>query len=296
MRRVAANELRGYVFDPADPERRFVVELLIDELPVAMARAELRDAEALDQKLGDGGYGFAFEIPTVRVDARKASVVLANSPVVIGEAALDSALSLPQATTAGGVWWSGGLRLQGFVDAASTASRVLAFVEGECVATCPADRWTPRREGHAIGVARRFDLFLPARFADGRLKRVRVADDEGRELSGSPCPLVAYEDGLAAFLKSRETVESETLRGELYDRLHPQALPFEQFQAWRARFPRPLPQQGPIVKVCVVLIGRDDVDASIESLEAQTGCDWIATSVVNAPDEAALQAEELRVF
>ena len=39
-------------------------------------------------------------------------------------------------------------------------------------------------------------------FADDRGRQAQVLDDHERELPGSPCALVAFEDGLARFIVS----------------------------------------------------------------------------------------------
>ena len=51
--------LYGWVFDPRDLERRFVVEILGDGLSLAVVRAELHIVRLRDEGHGDGCYGFA---------------------------------------------------------------------------------------------------------------------------------------------------------------------------------------------------------------------------------------------
>ena len=295
VRLASPSEVSGFVYDPDDPERQFIVELLINSSPVAVARAHVFDLEAVERNFGDGCYGFAFAVPAVQLEAATISIVLANSDFLVGNVVLsrESASEPASTTLLGQVSWAGGLRLRGCLAASEITSRVFAFVDGECVAEGFADRWAPKWEGETLRVEKGFDLFLPLRFADGRLRRAHVRGEDGRALAGSPCAFVAYEDGLARFLERCSGIESETLRGELYDRLHPQSLPFDCFQEWLARFPRPVAQEGAVAKVCVVLTGRKEVETSVESLQLQSGRDWMAISVADCADETAIQPEAL---
>ena len=87
--------------------------------------------------------------------------------------------------------------------------------------------------GRDVMAAPAFDLHLPLRFADGCAHFAQICDESGRELAGSPVAFVAFEDGLARFLGDRAEIDSEKPRGEIFDRLFPQSLPFSMFAQWR---------------------------------------------------------------
>jgi hypothetical protein len=76
----------------------------------------------------------------------------------------------------------------------------------------------------------------------------------------SPCAFVAFEDGLRDFIGGYAEIASQRLRGELYDRLMPQSLPFSMFAQWRGRFPaEPPPVASPAPNVGVALVGAGDI-------------------------------------
>ena len=57
---LAGGQVVGHVFDEKDLEKRFVVEMLIDGFPAALARAERFDADLARDGFGDGCYRFGF--------------------------------------------------------------------------------------------------------------------------------------------------------------------------------------------------------------------------------------------
>jgi hypothetical protein len=54
--------LSGFIVDPSDPTCKFVVELLIDGLPVKAVRADEYVHELARQGVGDSCYGFSFPL------------------------------------------------------------------------------------------------------------------------------------------------------------------------------------------------------------------------------------------
>ena len=261
--RLGEGQLSGYVFDPAAPERRFVVELLLDGFPAAVARADLYDAELAREGSGDGCHGFVFSIaPSALASARRAEIRIANSGESVGEPV--SLQAPPRCDEApGAAVWQGGLHFSGWLAGDPARARgVRALVDGETAAEALATRWTHIGEGAAARGVRRFDLHLPDFYADGCAHRVAIVDEEGAELPGSPCVFVAFPDSLARFLDGRAELESERPRAALYDRLAPQSLPFSAFEDWRQAYPLAPPQEGTPKKIAVALIGTDGIEAS----------------------------------
>ncbi len=280
---LSARQLGGHVFDPAQPERRFAVELRIDGQPAALARAEIYEAELAVSGDNDGCYAFLFNLPPgALAGARRLELWLAN-----GAAPLD-ALDAPFAEEAetpgpaGEVHWYGGLRLHGWLGGGARqigdAHKVRAFVDGRLVAEALADSWTHIEESGEGRARRAFDLFLPECLADGLAHRAEVVDGQGQALPGSPVFFTAFADGLRQFIQNRAELESERLRAAFFDRLIPQALPFGEIAAWRRLVPASPAADDEAKPVGVVLIGGGDVDASVESLEAQQSCDWLAAA------------------
>jgi hypothetical protein len=82
---LAGGQVVGHVFDEADLEKRFVVELLIDGLPAALARAERFDADLARDGFGDGCYGFGFFVDAAALSsAHVLEVRLANGGEALG--------------------------------------------------------------------------------------------------------------------------------------------------------------------------------------------------------------------
>ena len=289
------HQIGGHVFDPVDPDRRFVVELLIDGYPAALARAELFDPDLAGDGHGDGCYGFVFSIDAAALQtAHVIEVRLAN----------------------GARWarrwtcrrWRS--RAPGPRQGRRLARRLALSGPPRQGGNCPrADRWADpcgnpsfaldpyrRRARSEAGARLRPDF--ARRFADGCAHFVQILDQEGRELSGSPCAFVAFDDSLARFLDERADLQSERLRAETFDGLFPRSLPFSQFAEWRQTFPLAATEtkKGAFPKIAVALVGEREVEASVASLEMQQGCDWVAAALAGGDGETAFPNAALREF
>jgi hypothetical protein len=58
----------GFIFDAADPGRKFVVELFVDGYPVKSARATDHVGALAATGTGDSCYGFTFSLDDVTLD------------------------------------------------------------------------------------------------------------------------------------------------------------------------------------------------------------------------------------
>ena len=262
-------EIVGIVFDPAAPEREFVVELWLDGLPVRLERANLHDHGLAARGIVEARkrYVFALDAETCE-GARFAEVRLANTGELVGAAlVLAEAGFVAPATAPGEARWVGGLRISGWLPHdAGRPGRVRALIDGEEAAAAPALAFVHVGAAAPGGVARGFELALPARFADGRLRRVRVLDAEDREIPGSPCPVLAFPQGLERFLEGRADLGAERLRAGLFDRLLAQSWPFHDYAAWARAFPTAASAPSARTRLAVALIGDDGVDVSLATL------------------------------
>jgi GT2 family glycosyltransferase len=295
---LAGAQVIGHVFDEKDLERRFVVELLIDGFSAALGRAERFDADLAQDGFGDGCYGFGFFVDAAALSsACVVEVRLANDGEALGAPLLLQSLAmiaepLPQSGVAR---WLGGLRINGWIGEEEGGRRVRALIDGQVVAESFATSWTHVGDGPDVMAAPGFDLHLPLRFADGCAHFAQICDESGRELAGSPVAFVAFEDGLARFLGDRAEIDSEKPRGEIFDRLFPQSLPFSMFAQWRERFETPMAEGGR-PKIGVALIGEREIEASVASLEAQQGCEWVAAVLEGGEGELGFPNASLREF
>ncbi|WP_148640189.1 hypothetical protein [Aureimonas sp. AU20] len=267
--------LEGYVIDPADPERRLAVELLLDGFPAGLARSSAFDAFALAAGPGDGCHGFRFQLDAAalpqlrRAELRLANLDIALAPPIdlLGESSL-----APSGVPGGHVEWTGGLSLSGWVEPGSEPGRarvVEAWVDGAPVARALANRW--RMERFGVESAERpvagFRLTLPRTLADARPRDVEVTVD-GRPLPGGALTLVAFPDGLAAVLAARAESEADAPRGAYFDALLPDHVPLGSFESWERRFPLPEAADVQPGRIAVLVVGAGDGEASLASLGA----------------------------
>ena len=288
--------LRGFVYKADDLAERLVVELLVDGWGGDVARAADFAPEAAD--IGDGCYGFGFELPEpLAGEGSVVEVRVANSGEPVGDPIrLPSAAETERAAAGGRVVWRGGLRLTGWVEAASDGEPgVVAVIERREVADCAARGWASVRQGSVRTVMAAFDLHLPVAYADGRVHRVTVLDRDGRRLAGSPCAVLAFPDGLRDHLLRHQDADPDDPRVAFIARYLPQSLPFE---AWAEREARRVPADagegaGPAGPVAVLLVG-DDADASIASLDLQRGVNWVALQTGVGAGAGCFSPGELR--
>lgn len=300
-RRTGETLIEGWAADPADPEHRFVVELLLDGVPVALARADLRLGAAIEggAAVGDGCHGFAFSLdPAVLPHTGTAAVRLANGGEPVG-APIPLHVGEPFAAPlgpAGAVRWPGGLDLEGWVHRPSADGpppRIEARIDDAIVALAFADRWREVRRGGHLRAEPAFRLRLPDEFADGRLHEVEVHAD-GQPLPGGPVAVLAFADTLGAHLDARAETEGERMRGERFDHWFPNGVPFADFERWEARFPLPsMPRLG-TPPVAVALVGEDGAEASLAAPALDALGDWIG--VVLPARDGGFEPADLQGF
>lgn len=273
--RVDRHLFTGFAFDPHAPERHFVVELLLDGLPLRLARADDPMPALAAHGLEAEHHGFSFILRDHELDeTRVVEARIANLDIAIGEALrLDEAPWMPEADPLGRgqVDWLGGLRFSGRIGPGQREGIVEVLVDGLAVAKTRALRWTHMTVGgRDPRPLRAFDLHLAEHFADGRVHRVSFLDESGAELSGSPLPFVAFADGLERAIVGRSDLETERLRATLFDRLFPNSLPLRCYESWRQRFPAPPAPPHP-GRIGVIGVGDGDRPATLKSLEGRAG-------------------------
>ncbi len=281
LNRITEEGFDGYVYDEADLGRRFVVELLLDGVPLKLARANAHTHQLAQQRVGDARYGFSFMVPAAVLAAGSViEVRLANDgAAVAAPVALGAPSGAAQWRQAGDASWLGGLRFAGWCNPDQGASpNVAVWVDGEQVAVTQAMLWTHAGSGDNVRAVRGFDVQLPERFADGRVRRARFRTDSGVELTPEPLAFVAFPDALESMLSSMGEIETEKLRGALFDRLFPASLPLSDYQRWCERFPIDVETET-ASPIAVVLVGHGSVDTSLQSIESQGYAEWLAAAM-----------------
>ena len=285
----------GFVLDLGDLSRRFIVELVIDGQPAQVTRADAYVHELAAEGLGDGRYGFSFTVTEQVVsDGIVLEARLANVGTILDHPIFCRTETPSNATLAGpgNVTWLGGLHFKGWVNDIMDMALVNAILDGEIVAKANASGWSHTGTTRAV---RSFELFLPGGFADGRVHRVTVEIEGGRELPGSPISFVAFADGLEQTIARLGGIESERLRGALFDRIVPNSIPFTEYEYWNDRFavPAPVSEVSPIA---LVLVGDGDVDLSIRSLREQQHPDWCVASLPHRGDQISFNPKLVLQF
>lgn len=291
----------GYAYDPSDLQQRLVVQLFVDGNPMQIAVANEFEPSLSSDGAGDTCFGFTFALPAgVAASATYVEARVANTGETIGQVVdlrqdPDLDRQLPALR---GVRWIGGLRFCGWLPAIGpNAPKVTASIDGVAVVEAFARTWNQVGDrGEAIKAIPAFELHLPERFADGRVRSVCIRDETGEDLPGSPLTFVAFKDGLQNAIASLANVDSERLRGELFDQLIPASLPLSRYASWLERFPPETTRAETAGPVSVVLVGRGDDEASIASLQHQSRINWVAVGVSDAPDLLSFDGEDLFQF
>jgi O-antigen biosynthesis protein len=287
----------GSVADPAHPTERFTVELLVDGLVITAAYADQCTPRSEINKVGDGCHGFTIQIPQAVIEnAVVAEARVANLGIAVGSPVFLGPWREKSTPATDHFRWLGGLRFSGWVaDESRKVVHLTVAVDGTQVLQIRASGWA--QAGDDVNNARpvrAFDFQLPERFADGSVRWVSVTNDNGQTLSNCPLPFVAFPDGLAAAISNFGELESERLRGEMYDHLIPMSLPMSQYEAWQQRFPLPAAPASSY-HCAVVLVGQAPIEATLDSLENQTHGLWAACAL---DDHAgtAFEASAARTF
>jgi len=289
--------LFGWAFDSARPDARVVVEVCLDDTVIGCVAADVARADLAEQ-LGALGaadlcHGFVLDLDAAApatdgvVFAR-----IANTATTLPGGFRIAAPKTAPPSAASKVIGDGGLRLHGWAVDPGDPKRTLAvraFVGHEMVAQTLANIVHPTMRGYMDG-ANGFDLALPASLADGQVHSVRVVDEDGRPLNGSPLTVCCTLDGLAALLPP--DADALLLRvADLYERHLPRSLPLSSWPAWSARFDSSGPAAPPALSAAVMVVGDGDgLERTLASLRAQHG---LAVEVFAGEPFPALLAQAL---
>jgi hypothetical protein len=255
--RAGTTRFFGHVVSPEDPGRRFMVDILVDDCRVATVPADRFDPSLADAGIGDGCHAFLCDLDADLLDrARTVVARISNLDTPVGEP-IDieqdrAEPAMAERRMAGRVEWQGGLRLAGLARerAPPAAPPVLRIeVDDAPLLSVKPRRWQSRSVLREEVDQIPFDLTLPDRFADGQPHRIRVLDEAGIDLEGSPLTV------LAETAAPTPNVEAD-------------AVLFRAVEHW-------LPGKAPastgvtLPGVRIVLIGEDGADASVESLDGE---------------------------
>lgn len=288
----------GWVVNVDDPNQKAVVELLCDGYAITMDRAEIARtdlSETLQSVSGSGRdvcFGYEIAVPSQALDVgASVTIRVANTNIEFTPKKKGSNQKKKQ-RIAGEVHANGGLLLTGWVYPKEYRVGPVELTiqeDGEEVAKFIADD-PVSHQGHSSlpPLIRGFRYRLPMRLADGHVHSLRVFDDTGSELKGSPVSVAAWTNGPADLARiveeslsetsaSAEAIRSLRLGFEKAAQYTTTSMPFSDYPDWAKLFgPKPT-GQTPKKMFTILLYGDGNQDASVDSLKVQE--DWIERCV-----------------
>ncbi|HZX27772.1 MAG TPA: glycosyltransferase family 2 protein [Telluria sp.] len=270
----------GWAIDTEQPRARVIIEICLDGEPIGTvsadaARSDLAEAFSQAAAGSDACHGFVADLGVAATSAGLLTARIANSEFALAGSVAWDAMEAPPVGATSLVFSDGGLRLHGWaIDSrrAQHSVTVSAFIGNRRVAQAVANLDHPGLRGQDVG-KHGFTLDLPLGLADGQVHTVRVVDEQGVPLNGSPVTLCTYADGAAALLGD---AHAPLLRSVIdsYERYIPRSIGFEHYAAWAERFElNDSPANPPALSVGVLVTG-DDAAAlarTLDSILAQRG-------------------------
>jgi len=260
----------GWAFNSASPDNRVIVEICRDDVSFACIVADVARSD-LTERLGplgslDNCHGFVADLgPRSMIPDGEISARIANTAVTLSGSFRLEAAKTPPATAINTVIGDGGLRLHGWaldpVDPKRTLT-VRAFIGNEMVAQTNANIIQPSTRGFFDG-AHGFDLALPPTLADGAVYSVRVVDEDGRPLNGSPLTVCCAMEGIVGLLP--EDADDLLLKvADIYQRHLPRSLPLSAWPEWSTHFDSEGPVVLPSLSAAVIVSGGDTAPEALE--------------------------------
>ena len=272
-------QLFGWAFDSARPDARVVVEVCLDGYPCASvvadaARGDLAPTIQALAAQADVCHGFVADLGHLPEGSKGVLTCrIANADAILAGAVRRTAPERPPAAAVSTVFGDGGLRLQGWVLDPADARRFLrvrAFDGKDMVAEAVANIIHPFQRAYIDG-AHGFELVLPPSLADGQPHSIRLVDEDGHEVNGSPVTVCCAIDGLTGLLPQGT---DELLHGvaDYYERLLPRSLPMNYWPEWSARFDvaptAPLPASVATLKIGILITGEPDAEPTRRSAQS----------------------------
>jgi GT2 family glycosyltransferase len=230
--------LYGWALARHQPGARVVLELCLNGEPFGCVIADVYrpDVAALATAGGDACHGFVADIGHMQGPGSITARVANSGQFLPGTIDLDASDSVPRSVLTR-VFGDGGLRLLGWaIDPADAARsvRVRAYLGAQCVAEALADQVHPALRTHEVG-QHGFTLDLPLGLADGRQHQVRIVDESGTPLLGSPQTICCYPPTASALLPdAAPPLLNEVLR-EQANHL-PRSVGWQHYPVWVQQF------------------------------------------------------------
>lgn len=303
--------LSGWLYDLDRLQERLVIEIVADDIPVALVRAQVWLQELSD--IGDGCYGFYQSIPSARLAGRqRLRARLANADCWLdGTIFLDDEdrKTTINSPLIGYVANRSGLQLYGWAwnPLVPNEAVSLQFFEnnvllGETVAN------QKMAELLELGVgsgSHGFEFTLPFEFADGKRREITVINRQGQALKYSPVAVQTYPQTINEYLQTLtgEHKPSLDLIGLLarqfqdYQGYLPVSVNFSSYPQWQRSFAGKASACGDGGKRFLIVVSGDgEVNPTLNSLLRQTYANFevllkSAATVISDPRIVSIDAD-----
>ena len=281
--------LHGWAYRVDDLQQRLVIEIYADDEPIALTRAELWLPELQDQHIGDGCYGFMviLDEKTLAFSQRlQAKVANTNQwlPNRIDIAHTED-VNVP---VFGHVTCHHGLKIDGWLWNPAKPNQVIElriYEDHHLIAEIPANQLRYDLIEHGVGNGEHgFSYTLPLRLADGRPHEIRVVDEQGRSLAGSPLTVIDYPQGfeyeveqLACSHNEKQFLRALSCR---YQHYVPASLAFSAYKEWHDRFASPRQNNHLIESVSFLLIVTGDSPRQCITLESLVKLQYLNVNIL----------------
>ena len=260
-----------------------LVEILVNDTVVEIARADQDLGESFTQLTPcQRRVGFSVYLPSLnatdRIEAR-----FANTRQKLQGSFYSAGENISKSFLLGQVENHGGLKLWGWLwnpALPEMTQKVIISYKGEELACIEANLYREELAEQGINSGHHgFEWTLPLCFADGRVHEIEVFDSLGCVLAGSSLHVFVPQHGYQHWvnqlaIKPNEAVLLDKL-AERYQLYVGHSLDFSMYPKWHEEFgaPHVLPASDS-TPIHVVIYGNGSLDATLNSLYAQTHQSW----------------------
>ena len=260
-----------------------LVEILVNDTVVEIARADQDLGESFTQLTPcQRRVGFSVYLPSLnatdRIEAR-----FANTRQKLQGSFYSAGENISKSFLLGQVENHGGLKLWGWLwnpALPEMTQKVIISYKGEELACIDANLYREELAEQGINSGHHgFEWTLPLCFADGRVHEIEVFDSLGCVLAGSSLHVFVPQHGYQHWvnqlaIKPNEAVLLDKL-AERYQLYVGHSLDFSMYPKWHEEFgaPHVLPASDS-TPIHVVIYGNGSLDATLNSLYAQTHQSW----------------------
>ncbi len=278
--------LYGWAIDSQQADARVVLEICLNgeafaSLIADVARNDLaeRFTEIWPDQAHDDCHGFVADLGGYSdTQSGVLTARIANSDVRLsGHVDKDTTETLPISATSH-VFSDGGLNLHGWAVDGRDEKRILsvrAFLGQQKIAETTANLVLPalssfNSSGHG------FKLSLPLALADGGVHQVRVVDQQGNPLNGSPITVCCFANGGKALLAANKNDLLNQLI-DSYEQYLPRSVGLTHYSQWSELFETAdalADKNSAVLTVGLIIAGDRDpemLERTVISLNQQTG-------------------------